>query len=160
MWENLEAEPRNFSELPWSSRDLWPIKKQCGQWCKISGKFISFCIQSWCRKYRKPAVYLCWWIFNIKGEVFLQKNQNFWLTLKEENGFNENIHIFIYCDVPFKSWLKILIKSKCPWLLMASLNSCSTHFLLEVRWGPCLLMARLNSCSIAVFETPDNQLLE
>ena len=49
--------------------------------------------------------------------------------------FIKNVHIFIFCGVPFKAWLKILIKSKCLWLLMA----------------------RLNSCSIAVFETPDNQ---
>ena len=31
---------------------------------------------------------------------------------------------------------------------MASLNSCSTHFLLEVRWGPCLGNAQLSSAHL------------
>ena len=82
-----------------------------------------------------------------------------WLTIPNLTNFRlPKMFIFLFFrGVPFKAWLKILITSKCSWLLRASLNSCSTHFLMEVRWRPCLLMARLNSCSIAVFETPDNQ---
>ena len=57
----------------------------------------------------ESLLYICVYEFLIsKEKFFLQKNQNFWLTLKEQNGFNENIHIFIYCDVPFKSWFNIL----------------------------------------------------